>query len=493
MTAILGIDIGTSSVKAMLLDTKDGVIGCESEKYDVQIPKANFAEQDPQMWWESLVLILRRLQMHFPETYEAIEAIGFSGQMHGLVTVDETGNPIRPAIIWLDQRSEEQVAYLNKILNEHEKKEVLGNRIFTGFALPSLLWIKEHEEKNYEKIYKIFQPKDYIRMKMTGKFGTEVTDASATSMFDIEKRTWAWDILEKLQLRQSIFPVCAESVEIAGHITEECSKVTGLRIGIPVIYGMGDQQAQSIGNGSVKEGLIISNIGTGGQISTYTKTLRYDSQLRTHTFCHAVEKGYTVFGATLCSGMSMKWLKDNVLEMEDFRQMSSLASEVAAGSEGIVYLPYLSGERTPYMNPKAKGMFWGLKLMHDKRHLVRSIMEGVTFSLKDSLNILEEMGICATRIVASGGGAVSDVWLQIQADIFEKEVAVSGVKEQACLGACIAAGAGTGIFKDIGEACARFASLEEKIYVPNPDTFAVYRKNYQIFQELYKRNYDLMT
>lgn len=493
MAVILGIDIGTSSVKAMLLDTNDGVSGCQSKKYEVQIPKANYAEQNPEVWWESLVQVLHRLNVQFSEKYRQIEAIGFSGQMHGLVAVDESGNAIRPAIIWLDQRSEKQVEYLNQFLDEKEKRQVLRNHIFTGFALPSLLWIKENEQENYKKIYKIFQPKDYIRMKMTGKFGTEVTDASATAMFDVQNRTWAWEILKKLEVNLAIFPKCSESTKIAGYITNACSLLTGLKQGIPVVYGAGDQQAQSIGNGVVEEGLITSNIGTGGQISTFIKTAQYDQKLRTHTFCHAIDKGYTIFGATLCSGMSMKWMKDRILKVKEFDEMSRMAEDIVPGSEGVIYLPYLSGERTPYMNPKASGAFWGLKLLHDRRHMIRAVMEGVTFSLKDSLNIFEELGIKGNKIIASGGGAGSDVWLQMQADIFEKEVVVSEVKEQACLGACIVAGVGSGMFKETAEACGKFAKLNKKVYVPNTNTFHIYRKNYEMFKELYDRNSDLMA
>ncbi|QEY35529.1 xylulokinase [Caproiciproducens galactitolivorans] len=491
MKTILGIDLGTSSIKAMLLDIDNGVLDVAAQSYTVSIPHANYAEQAPEMWWDAAVTIFKKLKEQHGEAFDSIAAVGFSGQMHGLVITDEHGIPLRPAIIWLDQRSEKQLEEMNQKLRLEEMAQIFHNRAFTGFAFPSLLWVKENEPDIFRKTYKLLHPKDYIRLKMTGNFGTDTSDASASLAFDVGKRDWAWDILKRFELPESIFPACHEATEIAGYITEECAKETGLRAGIPVIYGSGDQPAQSIGNGAVREGLIISNIGTGGQISTYSKKDVYDSGLRTHTFCHSIDKAYTVYGAALCSGMSLNWLKNKVLHIKDYKLMSNMAGEIDSGSDGLIYLPYLSGERTPHMNPKARGMFFGLQLRHDNRHIIRSVMEGVAFSLKDSLQIFDEIGIKGNRIIASGGGASSDVWLQIQADIFEKEVHVSCVKEQACLGACIMAGAGTGIFGSIQEACNRYITFDSKVYYPNMSKMVKYRTSYEIYQELYSRTKDL--
>lgn len=491
MKTILGIDLGTSSVKAMLLDIDNGVVDVAAQGYTVSMPHANYAEQAPEMWWEAAVTILKKLKERHGEAFDSIASIGFSGQMHGLVMTDDRGVPLRPAIIWLDQRSEKQLKEMNDKITPDEMAKILHNRAFTGFAFPSLLWIKENEPDTFRKIYKILHPKDYIRLKMIGKFGTDTSDASASLAFNVGKRDWAWDILKRFGLPESIFPECREATEVAGYITEECAKETSLRAGIPVIFGSGDQPAQSIGNGAVREGLIISNIGTGGQISTYAKQDVYDPGLRTHTFCHSIDHAYTVYGAALCSGMSLNWLKNKILHIKDFKLMSNMAGEIDSGSEGLIYLPYLSGERTPYMNPKARGMFFGLQLRHDNRHMIRSVMEGVAFSLKDSLEIFDEIGIKGDRIIASGGGASSDVWLQIQADIFEKAVYVSCEKEQACLGACIMAGAGTGIFSSVQEACDRYIKFDDKIYYPNRNQMVKYRTSYEIYRELYSRTKDL--
>lgn len=495
MQTILGIDIGTSSIKAMLLDTKRGVAAVKKSEYDVAIPDAKRAEQDPEIWWNGLLEILRqfRCDENTKAAFDNIAGIGFSGQMHGLVCIDEAGVPVRPAILWLDQRSGDIVREMNAQLGEETKKHVLHNQIAAGFAFPSLLWMKKNEPENYWKTYKIFQPKDYIRYKITGEMGTDVTDASATAAFHIEKRTWAWDIIDQFQVRRDIFPKCHESNEYAGSVSKECAKITGLRQGIPVVYGCGDQMAQSIGNGVYRENAVISNIGTGGQVSAFSKTDVYDEKLRTNTFCHAVNKGYSVFGATLNCGNSLKWICRNFLDMgsDRYETCNEFAAQVPAGCGGMIYLPYLSGERTPIMNDNAKGVIFGMKLEHDKRYVVRAVMEGMIYSLKDCLCLLQNMGIDSEEIIASGGGAYSEVMLQMQADIFERRIKVCDVCEQACLGACIIAGSGLGIF-DIEWACRRFVSFNKKIFVPCRENQEVYRNGFYMYHKVYENMKELM-
>lgn len=493
MSVILGIDLGTSSVKAMLLDCENKETAVETQKYEVDIPQMNYAEQSPEVWWNAAKAILNRLKDKYPDSFARIAAIGFSGQMHGLVLTDKEGKPLRPAILWLDQRSREELSLIQQNMSTEEMGTVFCNRVFTGFAFPSLLWVKENEKEIFEKIGHVMLPKDYIRMKITGNIGTEMSDASSTAIFNTPKREWAWDMIDRFGFPRDIFPECNEADEIAGYVTKQCAEETGLKEGIPVVYGAGDQLAQSIGNGCFRPGTIISNIGTGGQISTYIDKPIYDKELRTHTFCHGIQKGYTIMGATLCSGMSLNWLKNKVLEVENFKELSKMAGEAEAGSKGLIYLPYLTGERTPHMNPSAKGMFFGITLSHDRKYFVRSVLEGVTFSLKDSLTIFDELGISGDTIIASGGGASSDEWLQIQADIFEKRVTVCEVGEQACLGACIMAGVGTGIFQSVEEACERFVSFRDKVYEPNRENVKIYRELYKKYGKLYKQNEALMN
>ncbi len=492
MSVILGIDLGTSGVKAMLFDSCWGVLAVESGEYDIQTPKEGYAEQEPEKWWEETKRILLKLRDGNGEAFGQISAIGFSGQMHGIVLTDEKGTPLRPAILWPDQRSKKELDDICRKMDFEEMGNVLKNRVFTGFGFPSLMWVKDHEPEILKKTRWVMMPKDFIRYKMTGRIASDVTDASSTAIFRTAERAWAYDVIEKFGLPSEIFPPCKESMEIAGYVTKKCEMECGLKEGIPIVYGAGDQQSQSIGNGVCKEGKMICNIGTGGQISAYVKEPIYDKELRTHTFCHPIDRGYTIYGATLCSGMSLKWLKDKVLQIDDFEQLSRMAGEVLPGSEGLIYLPYLTGERTPHMNPCAKGMFAGLTLRHDRRHMVRAVMEGVTMSLRDSFAIFQELGIKCDTIISSGGGARSHEWLQMQADIFRKRVIVCEVSEQACLGACILAGKGCGIFTSIEQAIEKFVTFQNKVYEPKPENERLYERQYERFRELYHNNKEWM-
>lgn len=485
MSVLLGIDLGTSSVKAMLLDSEHGVVAVEAEAYDVDIPKTGYAEQKPQMWWLHLKNVFQILRERNKTAFQEICAVCFSGQMHGVVLVDAAGTPLRPAILWLDQRAKSQVQEINQRISPEAMGEIFHNRVVTGFAFPTLLWLKENEPETLEKAAALLMPKDYIRLCMTGEIGCEVSDASATALFRTGERRWAYDIINAFGLPERIFRAPHESTELAGLVSSECEKECGLRAGIPVFYGCGDQMAQSIGNGVCSEAEVISNIGTGGQISAYIQNAVYDKKLRTHTFCHAVNHAFTIYGATLCSGLSLKWLKNQILRLNSFQEMSYLAEQVRPGSGGLIFLPYLAGERTPHMDPGAKGAFWGLTLEQDRAFMARAVMEGVVFSLRDSLMIFKELGLECRQVIASGGGAQSEVWLQIQADIFNKEIKVCTVNEQACLGACILAGVGSGVLQNVREGIDRFVSFKEQSYRPVPEHVAIYNKQYQIFREIY--------
>lgn len=492
MKVILGIDLGTSSVKAMLLDLEKGVIGVKTKGYGVDIPKPGYAEQNPELWWSSLTEILHWLREHYKDAYEAVCAVGYSGQMHGLVVTGEDGNPVYPAIIWLDQRAGKQLERIHAVCSEEKMGEIFCNRVSSGFAFPSLLWLKEKEPEIFSRIKHVLSPKDYLRYKMTGEVGAEAVDASSTGMFATARRDWAWEILSQFGFPEEIFPVVAESADIAGTISRECARQTGLPEGIPVIYGTGDQPAQSIGNGVIGKGKIISNIGTGGQISAFSPTPAYDKKLRTNTFCHGIRGAYTIFGATLCSGMSLNWAKNKVLHVDSYDEVNAAVSAVEPGAQGLIYLPYLSGERTPHMNPGAKGVFFGMTLGQERGHFLRAVMEGVTYSLKDCLGIIKELGIDAPEIIASGGAVSSPQWLQIQADILEKPVRASRVKEQACLGSCLLAAVGAGICSSLEEMCGRFAVMDEKIYVPDNANRDVYREGYEKYRKIYERLWDIM-
>lgn len=492
MSCLLGIDLGTSSVKTMLLNvtTRNSVV--THQNYDVSVPKIMWAEQEPEMWWTKLCLSLKELREKNLSEFDRIEAVGFSGQMHGIVLLDSCGKVLRSAVIWLDQRAQEEVSDIQKKIVELGLADNAENHVSTGFAFSSLVWIKKHEPEIFKNIAVVLSPKDYLRFRLTGKYGTDFSDASATGMFDVAKKTWLWELIDAFEIPRKIFPTCHESTDVAGVIAKSVAREFQIKNDVAVVYGSGDQMAQSIGNGVVFEGVAISNIGTGGQIATFSQKNIFDKKFRTHTFCHAVKNAYTIYGATLCSGLSLKWAS-KLLGISDYGEIDKMAESVSPGSEGLIYLPYLSGERTPILNPLAKGTFFGLSLKHENAHLLRAVMEGVTFSLKDCINVLDEMGISTTNIIASGGGARSDVWLQMQADIFERTVKVCAEKEQACLGACIVAGVGTGIFENFQTACRELVSFENKIYTPNENNFNAYRKNFSHYKKLYVCTAELMA
>ena len=492
MRTILGIDLGTSSVKAMLFDAEQGVIAVRAEEYGVDIAHPGWAQQSPALWWESLVRVLRWLESHYREAYRSVCAVGYSGQMHGMVLTDAKGQPVRPAVIWLDQRAGRQLEEIGAALSEEDMGNVFCNRVSSGFAFPSLLWVREQEPEIFARAAHFLSPKDYIRYKMTGEIGAEVVDASSTTLFATGERDWAWEVIDRFHLPPQLFPKVHESADIAGTVTAQCEAQTGLPAGIPVIYGSGDQPAQSIGNGVIGPGRIISNIGTGGQISAFSSRSAYDKKLRTNTFCHAIRNAWTIFGATLCSGMSLSWAKNKVFRAGSYEEINAAVAAVSPGADGLIYLPYLSGERTPHMNPDARGVFFGMTLGQEQGHFLRAVMEGVTYSLRDCLGILQELGVDAPEIIASDGATASPQWMQMQADILGKPVRVSRVKEQACLGSCLLAAVGTGVLPSLEEACGRFALMDERVYLPDAANADVYREGYDTYRRLYERLWDLM-
>lgn len=493
MAFLLGIDLGTSSAKAMLLEAGAGTVGVEAREYDVCSVRPGYAEQAPEVWWQAVCQALLSLRARFPAAFSEVRAVGLTGQMHGLAAVDQNDRPVRPAIVWLDQRSGGQAQEISRVMEEDVLARTLQNRIFPGFLLPSLLWVREQEPEVFERIDCVLLPKDYIRLRLTGERATDASDASASLAFDVGRGAWAEELLRALGLDASLFPRVYPAGQIVGEVSARAARETGLRTGTPVVCGAGDQPAQSIGNGLLEEGGVIANIGTGGQIAAFSTADRYDPLLRTQTFRHAVPGAFTIFGAALASGLSLKWLKNEVFGGNmAYAALDRLAQGAPAGSGGLLYLPYLSGERTPHMDPHARGAFFGLQLSHDRRFLTRAVMEGVVYSLRDSMEILKELGLRAEYVIASGGGARSAVWLQMQADIFESPVRVCTEKEQACLGACLLAGVGAQVFADLGEACAAHVAFAPEMYEPAAGRFALYREGYGRFRALYQSTRALM-
>lgn len=488
MKCLLGIDVGTSGVKALLLNANGKIVASAYREYGVDIPALGRAEQDPETWWKATQDILLELKTKQGDSYKSIACIGFSGQMHGLVMVDKDMKPIRPAIVWLDQRAKREVEHIYGVIPSESFHKITLNRASSGFALPSLLWIKQHEPGKFEKIFKVMLPKDYVRMRMTGQIATDMSDASSTVAFDTKKREWAGEILWALGLRRELFPECYEGDMIAGTVRENICEDLGLPKGVPVVFGGGDQPVQGVGNGVIRSGLMYTNIGTSGQVSIYSDKPMFDSQHRTHTFCHAIKNGWSIFGATLSSGLALKWLKNNILELEDYNSMCNAAAEVPAGSDGVMFLPYLAGERTPHFDNSAKAIFFGLRLGHDQRHMIRSVMEGVVYSLKESLVLFEEMGVEVSSIIAAGGGSRNPVWVQMQADVFGKPVRVINVSEQACLGAAMLAGVGCGLFESYEQATDTYVRFSDRVYEPDPRTQEAYLQGFDRYKKLYNNN-----
>ncbi len=491
MSYLMGIDLGTSSVKTVLMDLDGNIAGAGQESYDIQSPAAGYAEQDIELLWEATARSIRQALANGAVLPSAIKGIGFSGQMHGLVLLDSKIKPVRPAIIWADQRTNQQIRDIYNIIGMDEFKKTTLNSLSTGFFICSLLWVRDNEPENYNKTYMAVLPKDYIRYRLCGELATDVTDASASLAFDIAKRCWAFDIIDKLGIKPDLFPKHGESNQIAGAITKECEEKTGLRRDTPVVYGGGDSLMHSVGNGIIKPGMVSANIGTAGQLSSAVSSPVFDRQFRTNTFCHVKEDLWIIFGGHLNGGIVLKWLKDNYFPHLSYKDFDSAADAIPAGSEGALFLPYISGERTPYHDPFARGIFFGMTLRHGSKHMIRAIMEGVVLSLRLSLEIFKELNIPTDRIIASGGGAKSSTWLQMQADIFNTGIYTISGSEEACKGAAIVAGVGVNIYSTIEQACAGIIQYNSKITCPNPENAKIYDEAFEKFKLLYLNNKNL--
>lgn len=486
MSFLMGIDFGTSSVKTIIADMDGRVLSTSTEGYDISIPKINQAEQEPLQWWKATINTIRDSIKKAEIKSTEIKCIGFSGQMHGAVFMDKNLNTIRPAIIWCDQRSKKQIDSINNLIGKESLRNITLNSLNTGFQITSLMWLKENEKDSYKKISKVILPKDYIRFKLTREIFTDFTDASATLLFNTRQKKWATDIISDLSLEESFFPQCKESFEIAGNTTKEAEIETGLVAGTPVVTGCADQAAQLLGNGVINPSQVLIIIGTGGQVLTPSIKPIHDSFFRTNTFCNITD--WYVMGAILNAGLALTWLKEKIIKDFSYKELDSHTDSVPAGCEGLLFLPYLIGERTPHMDSNAKGIFFGLSLKHDYRSLYKATMEGVSFAIKDCIEVFKEMYLKTDKVIVSGGGANSREWVQILADILGTSICVSQRNENSCLGAAMLAGIGCGQFKNIEEACNIFIKKSNIIVNPIAKNTRIYSKNYEIFKEIYKNN-----
>ena len=484
----IGIDLGTSSVRAFLIEFESKKSYVAGETYDVSVPQLGYAEQNPEMWFEKTVLVIRRVLAESGVDPREIAALSFSGQMHGMVALDAENRPVMDVPIWMDQRSGDAIREIYEKLGEDMPRENLQNWIATGFLISSLYWLKTRRSDLYERVARVILPKDYIKFRLCGRALTDPSDASGSLAYDIVHRRWATPVIDALGIDRSIFPECLPSTEVVGHITAEAAKLTGLCEGTLVVNGGSDQCMQSIGNAVVEEGVFASNIGTSAVVSIPVYSPRYDAKMRTNFFAHAVPDCWSILVACLNGGCALKWLTRKIFPGESYDDINRMVAERPAGAHGLIFLPYLGGERTPHMDPKAKGVFFGLTMDHDRADMARALMEGIVFGMKDGLNTVEELGVQCSRVVAAGGGARSDVWLQMQADIFEREVHRSASKEQACLGAAITAAIGAGKFASYPEACAACVEPPTRIFTPIDENVRIYRELFPIYRSLYAAN-----
>jgi xylulokinase len=494
MTYYLGLDIGTSGAKALLVTAEGTPVASDTQEYPLLIPRPQWAEQNPDDWWDGIVTATQNILQKSGVRAEEIAGIGLSGQMHGSVFLDKDNQVIRPAILWCDQRTQAECDWITAQIGSENLVKFISNPILTGFTAPKIVWLRDHEPTNYAKVAKVLLPKDYIRFKLTGVHATEVSDASGTALFDVARRTWSQEVLDAAQIPRTWMPECAESIEITGYVSAEAARAIGLTAGTPVVGGGGDQAAGAVGSGIVETGLVSNIVGTSGVVFAYADTPATDPQLRVHTFCHAVPGKWHVMGVTLSAGGSLRWLRDTFFQPEGvvgrtigedpYTLMAQGAARVAPGSEGLIFLPYLTGERTPYPDPNARGTFFGITLRHTRAHFARSVMEGVSYALNDTFLIFNELGIPITEVRASGGGAKSPVWTQIHADITGHEHITLSVDEGPALGAALLAAVGTGAYATVADAC-RAAIRPVTRTTPQPKSQALYQRSNAVYRALY--------
>lgn len=495
MSFLLGIDVSTTGAKALLVDEQGNVRATATTEYPSSNPFPLWSEQNPEDWWRATCASIREVLGASAVPAGVIRGIGLTGQMHGLVLLDAQGDVLRPAILWNDQRTAAQCIEITERVGGLERLvEWTGNAVFPGLTAPKVLWVRENEPHVYKRIAHILLPKDYVRYRLTGEYATEVSDASGTAFFDVAHRRWSNDMVTALDLSADWLPRCTESPDISGQVSDAGARATGLAIGTPVVGGGGDQAAQAVGSGIVHPGVISVTTGTSGVVFAFSDAFAAEPQGRLHAFCHAVPGTWHLMGVMLAAGGAFRWFRDNLGELERtvargsgqdaYDLLTRDAARVPAGSDGLVFLPYLSGERMPHSDPHARGAYIGLTMQHTKGHLVRALLEGVTFGLRDSLELIAGLGVPIEQVRASGGGARSALWRQIQADVFGAELVTVNTTEGAAFGAALLAGVGTRLYKDVAEAVARTVRITDRT-LPDPEHVRHYEPLYAVYRSLY--------
>jgi xylulokinase len=496
VSVTLGIDIGTSGTKTLAIDERGAILASASAEYPCEHPRPGWSEQDPALWWDATIKTVREVLARGGLKPADIAGIGLSGQMHGSVFLDARGEVIRPALLWNDQRTAaECVEIEERAGGRAELVRLVANPALTGFTAPKVLWLRRHEPRHWERVRQILLPKDYIRYRLTGTFATEVSDASGTLLLDVANRRWSKELLARLEIDPALLPACFESPEVSAKVSGLGASATGLVAGTPVVGGGGDQPAGAVGNGIVRPGVVSATMGTSGVVFAHADQLGYDPLGRLQRGCHAVPGAWHVMGVVLAAGGSFQWFRNELGRAEiaaakergtdPYFLLTDEAAIVGPGAEGLFFLPYMTGERTPHFDPDAKGAWIGLTVRHGRAHLIRSVLEGATYAMRDSLELIREMGVTIEQIRVSGGGARNPLWRQIQADIYGNDVHTLQSTEGPAFGVALLAQVGTGGFASVPEACDATIRLADRTEL-DPKFKSFYDRGYAIYRQLYR-------
>ena len=481
---LLGLDLSTTSAKALLMDARGQVLDSASSPLELSTPRPLWSEQDPYAWWKAMVSSIHQVLTKTGLSPAAIAAIGLTGQMHGLVLLDERGEVLRPAILWNDQRTVAQCTEIRARLGKERLIQISGNDALTGFTAPKVLWVQQNEPEIYSRVRHILLPKDYIRFRLSGEYALDKADSSGTILFDLHKRDWSPEILSALDIPSEWLPPTFEGTAVTGYLTGHAAEESGLREGTPVMAGGGDQSAQAVGVGAVQTGIIALTLGTSGVVFAATERALIEAEGRLHAFCHAAPGMWHLMGVMLSAAGSLQWHRDTLTPGVSFDELTREAADAPAGCEGLFFLPYLSGERTPHADPLARAAWVGLTLRHTRPHLTRAVLEGVAFGLKDSFTLIKQAGLGEIRQVrVSGGGSKSPLWRQILADVLNIELATVNTSEGAAYGAALLAGVGAGVWENVLASCN--ATIRVTGCTPPSSDANVYQMLYPRYRKLY--------
>ncbi|MBI1388117.1 MAG: xylulokinase [bacterium] len=494
MAYLIGLDVGTSGTKTVLFDENGKALASVTEEYPLHTPKPGWTEQDPADWRRAAAATLKAVLAQSGVNPAEVKGIGLSGQMHGSVFLDENNNVVRPAILWNDGRTAAECDEITQTIGEAKLLELCSNPALTGFTAPKALWLKNHEPDHFKKTKTLVLPKDYVRYCMIGELAMEVSDGAGTLLFNVKQRGWCNEVLDALGVPREWMPPMRESTDVCGRVTAAFAAETGLAEGTPVVGGGADNACGATGTGVVVEGRVLSSLGTSGVILAPSKAPSTDPRGRAHTFCHSVPNMWYLMGVILSAGMSLRWYRDVIAGderaqasqsgLDPYDVLTALAATAPVGSEGLIFLPYLTGERTPHKDPFARGAFIGLTIRHQREHLIRAVLEGITFALRDSLEIARGLGVKIDEIRATGGGAKSPFWRQLQADVFGAEITTLASDQGPAFGAAIMASVGAGVYNSIPEACDAIIQVKERV-APDPARAKEYDDYYAVYRDLY--------